>query len=51
MHLHNQQRLLDLRRQHAQEVRLLSAHDPLEFERLAGRGMDATTAPIGSASA
>lgn len=30
MRRHNQQRLLDLRRRHAQEVRVLSAHDPLE---------------------
>ena len=34
MRLHNQRRLLDLRRQHAQEVRVLSTHDPLELERL-----------------
>jgi glyoxylase-like metal-dependent hydrolase (beta-lactamase superfamily II) len=35
--LWNQGRLRDLRRRHGGEVLLFSAHDPCEFERLAGR--------------
>ncbi len=42
--LGNQQRLRDLRRNHG-EVRLFCAHDPDEFERLAGRPMGASAAP------
>ena len=37
--LANQARLRDLRRAHGDEVQVLCAHDPVEFERLAGRPM------------
>jgi glyoxylase-like metal-dependent hydrolase (beta-lactamase superfamily II) len=35
--LWNQERLRDLKRKHGAEVRITSSHDPVEFERLAGR--------------
>jgi hypothetical protein len=35
--LHNQERLRELRRAHAAEVTIFSAHDVEEFERLSGR--------------
>ena len=38
--LRNQARLRDLAQAHAADVTVCCAHDPLEFERLAGRGMD-----------
>ena len=38
--LANQQRLRELRHAHGGEVEVFCAHDPLEFERLAGRTMD-----------
>jgi glyoxylase-like metal-dependent hydrolase (beta-lactamase superfamily II) len=38
--LGNQQRLRELRRRHGSEVEVLCAHDPVEFERASGRGMD-----------
>ncbi len=40
LRLHNQHRLRDLRRAQGQAASVLCAHDPVEFERLAGRGMD-----------
>ena len=43
--LWNQQRLRDLRRDHGREVTLFSAHDPVEFERLAGRAFSLPTHP------
>jgi glyoxylase-like metal-dependent hydrolase (beta-lactamase superfamily II) len=43
--LWNQQRLRELRRDHGQEITLFSGHDPLEFERLAGRPMDQPPGP------
>lgn len=39
--LHNQERLRALRRDCPREVDVFCAHDPLEFERLAGRGAGA----------
>ncbi|HLL13222.1 MAG TPA: hypothetical protein VK570_19315, partial [Rubrivivax sp.] len=42
--LDNQQRLRDLRRDHS-EVRVFCAHDPDEFEQLAGRAMSASIEP------
>jgi glyoxylase-like metal-dependent hydrolase (beta-lactamase superfamily II) len=36
----NQQRLRELRRAHGDEVTIFSGHDPVEFERLAGRPID-----------
>jgi glyoxylase-like metal-dependent hydrolase (beta-lactamase superfamily II) len=42
--LDNQQRLRDLRRDHG-EVRVFCAHDPDEFEQLAGRAMSASIEP------
>jgi glyoxylase-like metal-dependent hydrolase (beta-lactamase superfamily II) len=38
--LWNQQRLRELRHEHADEVTIFSGHDPVEFEHLAGRAMD-----------
>ena len=49
--LQNQDRLRDLRRRHEAEVSVLCAHDPMEFERLAGRGMHVPQPPIGRAAA
>ncbi|HZF78612.1 MAG TPA: MBL fold metallo-hydrolase [Rubrivivax sp.] len=43
--LDNQQRLRDLRRDHG-EVRVFCAHDPDEFEQLAGRAMSASVEPV-----
>lgn len=40
----NQDRLRDLRREHGANVTVTSSHDPVEFERLAGRALD-TPAP------
>lgn len=37
--LANQQRLRELRRAHGGEVEIVCAHDPVEYERLAGRPM------------
>jgi glyoxylase-like metal-dependent hydrolase (beta-lactamase superfamily II) len=37
--LWNQDRLRDLLRHHGRDVRVFSGHDPIEFERLAGRGL------------
>ncbi|MFZ5522089.1 MAG: MBL fold metallo-hydrolase [Pseudomonadota bacterium] len=37
--LGNQQRLRELRRRHGSEVRVICAHDPLEFEQISGRAM------------
>ncbi|RZI85064.1 MAG: MBL fold metallo-hydrolase [Rubrivivax sp.] len=42
--LANQERLRSLKRAHAGDVQLFSAHDPLEFERLSGRSVFATAA-------
>ena len=39
--LHNQRRLRTLCERFGSEITLLSAHDPLEFERVAGRGVNA----------
>ncbi len=38
--LWNQERLRTLRRMHGSEITIFSAHDGIEFERLAGRPMD-----------
>jgi glyoxylase-like metal-dependent hydrolase (beta-lactamase superfamily II) len=38
--LWNQARLRELRRDHAGKVRIVCGHDPVEFERLAGRALD-----------
>lgn len=38
--LHNQERLRALRRDHGHEVAIFCAHDPVEFERLAGHRLD-----------
>lgn len=37
--LWNQERLRALRREHGTEVAIVSGHDPIEFERLAGRAL------------
>lgn len=39
LRLTNQMRLRELRRLHGHEVEVISAHDPVEFERVAGRPM------------
>ncbi len=39
--LHNQERLRELKRAHGSHVEICSGHDPIEFERLAGRPMGA----------
>ncbi|HYF41100.1 MAG TPA: MBL fold metallo-hydrolase [Ramlibacter sp.] len=45
--LDNQQRLRELRRQHAQDLTLFCGHDPVEFEQLTGRALDAPVATGG----
>ncbi len=42
--LHNQHRLRELRREHGTGVRIFCAHDPVEFERMAGRPLGASVA-------
>lgn len=42
--LANQQRLRELRRDHAQDVTVFCGHDPVEFEQLTGRPLDAPVA-------
>lgn len=45
LRLANQARLRAFAARHAAEVRVCCAHDPVEFERLAGRPLDALAAP------
>ena len=45
----NQARLRELRRDHGSEVSIFCGHDPVEFERLAGRSMDIPAYTIASA--
>jgi glyoxylase-like metal-dependent hydrolase (beta-lactamase superfamily II) len=45
--LQNQRRLRHLVRRHADEVRVFCAHDPHEFELLAGRALDVPQPPDG----
>jgi glyoxylase-like metal-dependent hydrolase (beta-lactamase superfamily II) len=45
--VHNQQRLRELRRAHAAEVALFSAHDLHEFEHIAGRAPNLPAEPVG----
>jgi hypothetical protein len=39
LRLGNQERLRDLRRRHGAKVQVMCSHDPIEFERVAGRAM------------
>ncbi len=48
--LANQQRLRQLKSSHA-EIRILCSHDPIEFERVAGRAMSEPPAPTTRAAA
>jgi glyoxylase-like metal-dependent hydrolase (beta-lactamase superfamily II) len=41
----NQDRLRELQREHGAEVTITCAHDPVEFERLAGRSLDTPAPP------
>jgi glyoxylase-like metal-dependent hydrolase (beta-lactamase superfamily II) len=49
--LWNQQRLRTLRRDHADQVTVLCAHDPVEFERLVGHPADQTVSREANARA
>lgn len=44
LRLANQQRLRELRRQHGAQVTIFCGHDPIEFEAMTGRAMDAPVA-------